>query len=68
MYPSAIPSSKTGWITQSNAINASQRFENYTYNRARETMKKLHPDATNTVDLEDWVEVCTTADNLRMRS
>ncbi|KIM34190.1 hypothetical protein M408DRAFT_13787 [Serendipita vermifera MAFF 305830] len=52
----AIPSSKAGWITQSTALNASQKFENYTYNRARETMKKVHADATNAVDLEDWVE------------
>ncbi|KAG8833877.1 hypothetical protein FRC17_009918 [Serendipita sp. 399] len=51
-----IPSSKIGWISQSAAITAAQAHEGVTYNKARETMKTVRADATDTLALEDWVE------------
>ncbi|CAG7848067.1 SubName: Full=Probable SAC6-actin filament bundling protein, fimbrin {ECO:0000313/EMBL:CCA71837.1} [Serendipita indica DSM 11827] len=52
----AIPSSKVGWITQSTAFNAAQAKENVSYNRARDAMKSILPDATDKVGLEEWIE------------
>ncbi|KAG8787884.1 hypothetical protein FRC15_007393 [Serendipita sp. 397] len=51
-----IPSSKVGWISQSAAITAAQASEGVTYNKARETIKAVRADATDTLAVEDWVE------------
>ncbi|PVG01954.1 hypothetical protein CPB86DRAFT_772964 [Serendipita vermifera] len=59
----AIPSSKPGWVSQDNAIKALQNAEDTGYNRARETMKTIKTDATEKLELEDWIEFV-----LRVRS
>lgn len=52
----SISSAKFGWISQSAAINAVRDPDNSNYNRARETMKTIRADATDKLEIEDWIE------------
>jgi hypothetical protein len=54
-----------GRVTKSVAIAALQGHHDITYDRARETMKQVRSDATGTLELEEWLEVCVyTPSNL----